>query len=256
MLKLNHTDNIIASILDKNKKQVGKISVDPDYQDIEEMQLNDDYSFQVMPRVEKERSVLFVAGESGSGKSYFIKEYCMQYKTIYPKNEIYLISYLDKDKTLDDYKEIKRLDAFNNKEILNYLDLITSKEIEEELSNCMILFDDIDCISDTDKKIKKQIHGFLNKLLKIGRHSNTSVMYAGHELYNSPDLKTILNESTSITFFPRNLNFKKMKYLLEEYLGLSKDEIIKVKEIKSRHITFIKGYPRVLISQHSIFYLT
>ncbi len=257
MLAYNQKENVFAHIVEdkKNKTKVkGTISIFPDKEDgIIELDLNDKVRFQLIPG-DRERDVLFVGAESGAGKSYFVKQYCVEYRKKYQKNPIYLISYLDKDETLDEYKEIQRLDAFNE-DFLSFLHNTGPKDIEEEFSNCLMLFDDVDCISD--KKVSKMIHGFINKLLRIGRHYQTSVAYIGHELYNCPDLKHILNECHYIVFFPKYLNYKKMKYLLEQYLGLSKDEIKKIRDIKnSRHITFIKGYPRIILTQKSVYYLT
>ena len=147
------------------------------------------------PVSERERDVLFIAGESGSGKSYYAREYAKKYKDMFPDNDILLISYLEHDETLDEYKEIIRLDCFNT----NFLSVCETLNIQNEFSNSLIIFDDIDSI--TNKKEKLTIFGLLNKLLRIGRHYNTSVAYLGHELYNSSELKTIMNEAFKILYF-------------------------------------------------------
>ena len=105
------------------------------------------------------------------------------------------------------------------------------------------------------KKIKKTIYNFLYKLLRIGRHYNISVAYLGHELYASYELKQILNESQTITFFPRFLNHKKLKYLLTEYFGLNKTQIENIKNIKDRAITYMKGNDKIILSSNTIFIL-
>lgn len=73
----------------------------------------------------------------------------------------------------------------------------------------------------------------------------------GHELYVSNELKGILNESMTITFFPRFLNFKKLKYLLEVYLGLSKEQMKRIRSI----VTFIKGSDKIILSDTQCFIL-
>lgn len=248
MLKLNDNKNVIVSIKDKNNKSISKLSAHSDYQDIKELELTEGYKFQLLPRdiKEKERSCLFVAGQSGAGKSYFILQYSKEYKKMFPKNPIYLISYLEQDETLDSYKPIERLDVFNS----DVLEELETLKIEDEFRDCLVIFDDIDCIEQ--KKMKIKIYGMLNKLLRIGRHYNTSIAYLGHELYASPEIKTILNESHSITFFPLHLNYKKLKYLLENYLGFSKEQIECIKNMKSRAITILKGHPMVVLSETKI----
>lgn len=168
---------------------------------------------------------------------------------MFPKNPIYLISYLDKDATLDAYKEIIRIDAFNH----GFLDECMELDLEVEFSDSFVIFDDIDSV--TSKKMKEKIYGLLNKMLRIGRHYNISVAYLGHELYHSNELKSILNESMTITFFPKFLNFKKLKYLLEVYLGLSKEQIKRIRSIKDRSVTFIKGSDKIILSDTQCFIL-
>ena len=92
-------------------------------------------------------------------------------------------------------------------------------------------------------------------MLRIGRHFNTSVAYVGHELYASHELKSILNESHSITWFGKFLNFKKLNYLLKEYFGLSKDQIAKILALKDRSTTYIKGMNKVVLTPTECFIL-
>jgi hypothetical protein len=116
-----------------------------------------------------------------------------------------------------------------------------------------VIFDDIDSI--VNKKTKEKIYGLLNKMLRTGRHFGTSVAYAGHELYASPELKSILNESMTITFFPRFLSYKKLKYLLEVYFGLSKEQIERIRAIRDRSVTYIKGSDKIILSDTQCFIL-
>ena len=54
-------------------------------------------------------ALFYLYGASGSGKSFFMKEVANNYKKMYPKREVYLISKLNEDKTLDTLKFIKRV---------------------------------------------------------------------------------------------------------------------------------------------------
>lgn len=124
----------------------------------------------------------------------------------------------------------------------------------EEFRDSLIIFDDIDSIFN--KNMKAKIYGFLSKLLRLGRHQNISVAYVGHELYASHELKYILNESHSITWFPQFLNFKKIDYLLTKYFGLSnaqKERILSIDD--SRSVTYIKGGNKVILTEHEMFIL-
>jgi tRNA A37 threonylcarbamoyladenosine biosynthesis protein TsaE len=246
--------NTFAFVKNDDRKTVGSISLDETVTGMrgQIIEIESNFKFQLAPRPvkEKERSVLFVAGESGAGKSYFTRDYAKEYHAMFPKNPIYLISNLDYDETLDEYDQIQRIDAFTVK----FLDDCMKLDLKEYFENSFIIFDDIDSIFN--KHIKAKIYGFLAKLLKIGRHYNISVAYVGHELYASPELKVTLNESHTITWFPKFLNAKKSNYLLKEYFGLSKQQITTIQSINNtRSITYIKGGDKVILTEREAFIL-
>jgi hypothetical protein len=45
---------------------------------------------------------------------------------------------------------------------------------------------------------------------------------------------------------------RSIKYLFENYLGLDKDEIKRLKKLKTRALTVVKGYPKVVVSDKEI----
>ena len=70
-----------------------------------------------------------------------------------------MFSSLPEDESLDDVKPQRiRLDSSINEERLEV----------EEFKDSVIIFDDIDVISD--KKIRDAVYNILNKVLEIGRH--------------------------------------------------------------------------------------
>jgi len=104
-------------------------------------------------------------------------------------------------------------------------------------------------------KIKNAVTKVLNHILVTGRHFNTSCIMTNHNLYNGIHTKLQLNESSSITYFPVTAGSKQIKYLLDNYLGLSKEEIQKISKIKSRSITIIKSYPKIVLAAKETFVL-
>jgi len=250
-LIINAKNDQFAYVENAEGKKEGSISFSDSESGTDHVELEDSFKFQLIPRPTKssQRNTLFIAGESGSGKSFYAKQYAKQYKKMFPKNQIYLISYLDQDETLDEYKEIIRLDAFQQE----FLDECLDFDLETDFKNSLVIFDDIDSV--VNKKTKEKIYGFLNKLLRIGRHYNISVIYCGHSLYGSNELKYILDECQTITFFQRYLNFKKMKYLLENYFGMSKVQIERVRAIKDRSTTYCKGADKMILSDTQCFIL-
>ena len=60
----------------------------------------------------------------------------------------------------------------------------------------------------------------------------------------------------TITIFPHGLGGRSLKYLLDQYLvGLDKHQINKLKNLKSRWVTIIKGYLMVVLSEKECYIL-
>jgi len=197
----------------------------------------DKESIQQIPDKQKERQILYITGASGSGKSYYTYLYCEQYKKLFPKNPIYLISSINDDSSIDKIKGLKRFDL-NPKFIETHIGV-------EDFKNSMVIFDDTDCI--TNKILRTKINGLLGLILETGRHFNTSCIYTSHVPSAGLDTKKILNESHSITIFPSALGGRALKNLLENYLGFDKDQRKKIRQVKSRWITITKTYPMTVL---------
>ena len=210
---------------------------------LEEIDLKKNEYFQPIPNYDTERQILYITGASGSGKSYYSKNYINEFKKIYPKREIFLLSSLKDDKSLDDIKGLNRINIWDD-EFLE--DEITA----EDFKDCLVIFDDTDCI--TNKKIKNKVNSILNSVLETGRHFNVYVIYTSHLPCAGNDTKRILNESHSITLFPNSLGGRSLKYLLESYMGLDKKQIEKIKNLDSRWVTILKTYPQVVISEKDL----
>ena len=96
----------------------------------------------------------------------------------------------------------------------------------------------------------------LNSLLETGRHFNASVIYTSHLPCAGNDTKRILNEAHSITIFPNGLGGRSLKYLLDSYLGLDKEQIKRVKKTDSRWVTIMKSYPMVVLTEKEAYTLS
>jgi hypothetical protein len=181
---------------------------------------------------------MYVCGSAGSGKSYFVAQFCEEYHKTFKSNPIYLISENDEDKAFDSKEYIKRIEIS---------DLDSNPLDWKEFQDCLIIFDDIDSIKG---KLGKTIDDMRDKLLKNSRKFRVSVISTSHDSCGIK-LKSVLNESKIIVFFMMNYN-RSLKYLLENYLGLSKNVIEKLKNSKSRWTAFIKAYPSFLVQQRLI----
>jgi hypothetical protein len=188
---------------------------------------------------------LYVTGASGSGKSYYSTDFLKQYIKKHPKNEVMLFSSVGEDKVLDAVKKLKRFKIYD-------ADFVNEEFSVEDFKDTLLIFDDVDCISD--KRVLKKVYEILDKALVTGRHSGTSVVYTTHTACNGSKTKLILTESHSITFFMNGMNGRSSKYLLDGYLGLDKKQIQELKRIKSRWTTVIKSFPQLILTQRQLIF--
>jgi hypothetical protein len=233
-----------------DKSKTRKISVEPDRSNVTEYLTEiktrkPKEHLQHIPNKKTERQILYITGASGSGKSYYTRNYCNEYKKLFPKNDIYLFSSIQEDSSIDKVKDIMRIR-------LDTEFLQTDLNVND-FKDSLVVFDDTDCI--TNKMMKMKVNNILNMLLETGRHTNTSVIYTSHLPTNGLDTRRILNECHSVTIFPTSLGGRALKYLLENYFGLDKDQIKKLKKLQSRWVTLIKGFPMVVLSEKDVYVL-
>jgi len=201
-----------------------------------------DGKFQQIPDPEKQREILYITGPSGSGKSTYSCNYIAQYRKLHKGNPVYLFSALNDDESLE---------PINPKRIIIDERLITEPLKCEDFKNSLVIFDDIDVISD--KKQREEVYKILNQILETGRHFNVSCIITNHLPTAGKDTKRVLNECHSITYFPHSGSGRGLKYLLTEYLGLDKKTIKKIRSCKSRWATIFKNYPNVAMTEKEAF---
>ena len=226
-------------ITDKPKDCVGEV--------FREVKLKDkpNLHFQPIPDKQKERSITYVTGASGSGKSFWTRMYVDEYKRLYPKREVYLISSITDDSSIDKIKGLRRIKLEG--------DFLTDDISAEDFKDSCLIFDDTDCI--TSKPLKMKIVGLLNSVLETGRHFNVEVIYTSHLACDGLNTKRILNECKSVVIFPSGLGGRSIKYLLDNYFGLDKEQIKKIKRVNSRWVSINKTYPMCVVSDKEAFIL-
>jgi hypothetical protein len=212
---------------------------------IKEIKLKTGERIQQTIDIDKERTILLVTGPSGSGKSYYSKHFIMEYKKIYPKRSIYLFSSLTSDPTIDSIKNLKRIKLDSNF-------MQATFEISD-FKNTLIIFDDCDCI--TNKNTRDKINSLQSLILETGRHTNTSVIITSHLATRGAESKRILNECHTITVFPQSAGGKSLNYLLNQYLGLSNSQILKIKKLPTRWITVVKSCPTTVFYEKGAYML-
>jgi predicted AAA+ superfamily ATPase len=202
----------------------------------------DEGKFQQIPDKKKEREILYIVGASGSGKSTYATAYIKEVQKIHKDYPLYVFSTLT-----DDFNDL------DPKRIRITRDLIDNPITIEELRNSICVFDDIDVLPD--KKVRESLLGTLNQILEVGRHYNVFLIMTNHLATNGKDTKRILNECHSITIFPHSGSGRNTAYLLENYAGLDKKDILKIRKLKSRWATIFKHYPQCVMSEKNAYML-
>ena len=205
-----------------------------------------DGKYQQIPNPKTEREILYIVGPSGSGKSYYTKEYITQWKKQNKKGDIFLFSALKEDETLDKLKPSPKRIIIDDR-------LVSEPIPVEELANCCVIFDDIDVISN--KSHREAVYSILNQILEVGRHHKITCICTNHLPTAGKDTRRIINESHSVTYFPHSGSAGQMKRMLIEYLGLDSETLKKVRRMQTRWCTVFKNYPMCIMTEKSLFSL-
>lgn len=208
-----------------------------------EYTINDDGRMQPLPRFDKTERA-YVAGPTDSGKSFYMKNYLEELTKVYPDKPVYLFSDVDYDEAFDKLPNIQRV----NLEEMDLEDGIDPKVYE----NSIVLFDDIDSL---EPKILKIVSYLRDKLLRRGRHENTSVAVTNHSISDYKQTRVTLNECSSITFFIKSSGTDQIKYVLKKYCNMSAQDIKKVLSLPSRWVTVYKNHPRYVLYEKGCYIL-
>jgi hypothetical protein len=151
-----------------------------------------------------------------------------------------MISEQEDDPVFDKLEYIKRVEIEGlDKDPIHFRDF----------DNSLVILDDCDAVKG---KLGKSIDALRDKLLKLGRKYKISVIVTNHSC-TGIEVKACLNECQMICFFMSGYN-RSLKYLLENYIGLDKRAIEKLKQSaeKSRWTVYLKGFPSILVQQKYI----
>lgn len=246
LLNFDKIGKVICKINDNpryNKKKLclsgSKDKIDSDVKLFSEMKLENG-SFQLIPDKNADRMTMYVTGSAGSGKSYFIAEYVKEYHAMFKNNLIFLVSESDEDPAFDCLEYVRRLQVDES--------LLTDPIDWTDFKDCLVIFDDIDSMNG---KLGKEVFRLRDKLLKNSRKFKVSVISSAHNSTGG-DLKSVLNESQIIVFFLSNYS-RALKYLLENYIGMSKKGVDKLRKMTdSRWSAVVKSFPNLIVQDKFI----
>jgi hypothetical protein len=233
----------IAIIVSKDKKidkKIIKLSTDDDGS--KEINIENG-KLQVLPSLDVVER-LYISGPSGSGKSYFISKWLSMNRKMYKnknKKDIIILSRIKKDEQLDKFKP----------ERPGLEEMLEDPYTGEDLTNEIVIFDDVDSIRD--KVVKNAVYNLRNDLLVCGRHFWVTVICTSHIIMDRNESKFCLNEATTIVIFPKSGQTYQIKRLLKEYMGFEKKLINKIMKLPSRWVAMRRIYPITIIHEKGAF---
>ena len=198
----------------------------------------------------EKRTTAYIAGPAGSGKSSFAIMLIKRFMKVYPDRPFYLFSrtHYSSDPV---FKGMKVNQIMVDQSIIDDPIDIT----KEMNTGCIILFDD--CNTIQDDKLRKAVEKIMCDVLECGRRLEIYCIITNHLIIpNEKKMgRTILNESQSLTVFPKSGSSQQITYSLKQYFGLSKDQIETILQLPSRWVMIHKQYPMYVVHQHGIYIL-
>lgn len=186
---------------------------------------------------------LYIAGPSDSGKSSYASRYVSEFRKMFRNKKFYVFSRSDEDPIIDKNSPLRI--EMNEK-------LIEKPIAPNELKNTIVLFDDID--TGKTSKIRNAVQDLRDDLLQTGRKEFVYTLTVSHILLDYQNTRVSINESTSVTFFPKFAPAHAIQFL-KRYAGLKKDQIDKIMDLPSRWVTFYKTYPTYIIYEKGCYLL-
>jgi Cdc6-like AAA superfamily ATPase len=197
-----------------------------------------------------ERSVDYISGPAGSGKSTYSSNLIKAYKMDNPNRDLFVFSRTDAKKD-PAFTGMKLTQIPIDESIVEHPIDIT-KELTQ---GCLILFDD--CNTINDDKQKKAIDKLMADIMEVGRKLMITIIITNHLVIPNEKkiARTIMNEMQTLTVFPKSGSVQQIRYCLKQYFGMNNKQIDQILSLPSRWITFLKHYPITIIWERGIFIL-
>ena len=218
-------------------------------EEIEKKQLiipeSDKSIFHVVP-TPNEHQMITVFGQSGSGKSYWISQFCKEARKIEPKRPIYILSKVEEDAAFDTGFAPKIIRVPLDEDILE-----NPLQPSDFPTGSIIICDDYARISND--KIRKAVKLFVDVLIETCRHNKILAICVYHKCLSGTATAALHSEATMSVLFPR-ANLNESKKYLKTYCSFNKEQLELVKEIskQSRFIAVTKTYPNIIMSEKEI----
>lgn len=220
-------------------------------------------NFEIIPNTCNEFENIYVVGASGSGKSYFAASYALNYRRVYPKNNIFIFSQKDRDEAFEKRKSEKNDDIDMNAVLkvrrVKIDESFIKREIDitKDFKNCLIIFDDF--LYYENKVLREKICNIITQILNLGRSNKIYCVITAHLLYqmkNRDLYMNIHNEVHKLVWF-KGANMYQLKYCLKNYWGLSNKCVTSLMMIDGRsRWTCLNRYPNYVLTHYRCLLLT
>lgn len=196
-----------------------------------------------------QRSMVFIASISGSGKSHLAAKLVKRYREIHK----------DKERKLYVFTITKTVDpVFESDSHLAWIPLEHEEFpliTPEMLKDSIVLFDDWSSL--TDPKLRLYVQHFIQDIAERSRKLGIDLLIIGHQLQANQQTKAVIFESDTYCLnFNTSINAS-MKFC-SSYCDLSKDELALIKDATEdaespfEFTTIRKSYPRMIISSKRV----
>jgi hypothetical protein len=243
----SYDSNDSRDIKRKKKRTAKVVKIMPLH--FESIHLDDGGTLTPLPDTHK-RQVIYVAGPSDSGKSYYCTMYLKEFSKLMPDKDINLFSRVEADENLD---TIKRLDRMVLDE--DFLEQCPI-DAKKKLNNSICIFDDIDTL--TDKKVKQEVTSLRNDVIKAGRDqegegNDIYCLITNHQVTDFQNTRDCLNEATNLVMFPKSGSMYGITRCLQHYCGMNKKQIEKATHLNSRWINVYRRAPNYVMGEHDCY---
>ncbi len=216
--------------------------------------LNEGYCFPLPEVRENEfgnkafRQVYHLAARSDAGKSTWTAKLIRLWKAARRKlnlnDQVFIFSRIAVDNA---YTHLGAINILINEELLTY-----PINPEEELKDCMVVFDDIDKINH--KELREYMCDLRNGILQTGAHTGTYVINTCHHFSDYKNTKDALNEAHFITVFPVADKIKIKDFLIDR-IGVERKKAEEIVNLPSRWLTICVMVPSYVVHEAGIIML-
>ena len=192
----------------------------------------------VLPDKQSER--VFVAGASGSGKSFWTASYMREYMEMFPARRIFLFSTHDGEKAYEplEHHAVALDETFAETPLTL-----------DALSDSLCVFDDCDALQD--RKLSKAVEALNLDLINNGRKYNIHVVTLSHVLMGYSKTRCQLIEANRVVLYPGGNDYHAKRWM-KIYGGIPDKWGRAILEEKTRWVCFDMRMPRSFVTENAV----